>query len=771
MVIFKRSGPGGLLLAVALILCIIAVALGLFPQNPTSSTQEWRRSCWISPCVASRVPGPFWETHYPVGVGFPTAIAVGTNGTVAVADRAGVVQVSAPPYSDPVLVASWLDGGVEVAAVGPDGTVALVDGGGMLYVLTPPYADSVPVERPRFSGFVESVAVGPDGTVALVEGGGMLYVLTPPYADSVPVERPRFSGFVESVAVGPNGTIALVDIDGMLYVLTPPYADPVHVEVVELVGRPEAFAVGSNGTIVLVDSDDTVYVLTPPYAEPDLAQYVGFVGAPVAVAAGPSGTIGLVDSGGFVHVLTPPEISSGVGKLRRVVGGVARVVVGGNGTIAIVDNDGMVHALAPPYSQPVAVERLALPDVVEAVAVGPNGTIAVASRLVVLASTPPYDEASVLRGTLRPARWIWFALALAVIDMVLFLLIFLRRDSTSGDPEEAPRIESDKPIDDPRDATTDFVTLARRIARFVRHPNASVPLTIALTGRWGSGKSSLMKLVHKELVPKKPATDRFPCIWFNAWHHQNESYLFASLMESVRSSLLSEFPISFYVSFHLRLIKLRMARAPYRSILFFAVVAAGLVAIFWMLYAFLEDSRTSSTTYLLLLIPSVPPTLLATTRWNPLKAFSVSPASLIRSSARWIRFPRFRDRLSFRHQFGQAFGEVCNAFGGRRLIIVIDDLDRCRPKQVVEILEAVNFLTANGDCFVLMGIDENQVKHAIGLHHRSIAEEIHRNGNQSKHEARQEYAKNYLEKMINIEVSVPLPHYDDVVTLRGRRTT
>ena len=277
-----------------------------------------------------------------------------------------------------------------------------------------------------------------------------------------------------------------------------------------------------------------------------------------------------------------------------------------------------------------------------------------------------------------------------------------------------------------------------------------------------------MKLVHNELVPKKPITDRFPCIWFNAWHHQNEEYLFASLMESIRSSLLSAFPISGYVSFHLSLLRLRIKRAG--SIVFFTTITAALVALFWMLVAFIASTPPlNPETYLLLLIPPTPPALLATTRWNPMKTFSVTPATLIRSSTRLIQFPRFHDRLSFRHQFGHAFGQVCDAFGGRRLIIIIDDLDRCRPEQVVEILEAVNFLTSNGDCFFLLGLDENQVKHAIGLHHRSIAEEIHRTSNLTNYESRQEYAKDYLEKLINLRVTVPFPDNDDITHKRSHR--
>ena len=104
---------------------------------------------------------------------------------------------------------------------------------------------------------------------------------------------------------------------------------------------------------------------------------------------------------------------------------------------------------------------------------------------------------------------------------------------------------------------------------------------------------------------------------------------------------------------------------------------------------------------------------------------------------------------------------MCKAFGDRRLVILIDDLDRCKPKQVVEILEAVNFLTANGECFVLLGFDEHQVRNAVGLHYKEAAEEMARGKGwstvmMSLYEARQSYADLYLEKLINLEVKVPL---------------
>ena len=88
---------------------------------------------------------------------------------------------------------------------------------------------------------------------------------------------------------------------------------------------------------------------------------------------------------------------------------------------------------------------------------------------------------------------------IALIDVIWLFQMFRRRRSHTESRADAPAIESDIPIRNPEDATIAMVSLSERIARFVRHPDASVPMTIAITGEWGSGKSSLMNLLKAEV--------------------------------------------------------------------------------------------------------------------------------------------------------------------------------------------------------------------------------------------------------------------------------
>jgi KAP family P-loop domain len=77
---------------------------------------------------------------------------------------------------------------------------------------------------------------------------------------------------------------------------------------------------------------------------------------------------------------------------------------------------------------------------------------------------------------------------------------------------------------------------------------------------------------------------------------------------------------------------------------------------------------------------------------------------------------------------------------------------------VVETLEAVNFLVTAGPCFVILGIAPEQVMRCVGLGFKDIAAEMAAANAHTADEGRawrREFAKNYLEKLINVEVPVP----------------
>ena len=588
-----------------------------------------------------------------------------------------------------------------------------------------------------------------------------------------------------AIGFGPDSTIIVGDKNGRVSQSTPPYSQWEELPRLSLAPASAiAIGPGPDSTIVVGDKNGRVFQSTPPYSQWEKLPQFRFPSSvsAIAVGPGPDSTIIVSDEYRRVHRWTPERRWEELPRLSLVPVSAIAIGPGPDSTIIVSDKNGRVFQSTPPYSQWEELPRLSLAPV-SAVAVefGPDSTIIVNDKNGrVFQSTPPYSQwesldpdfpipddllpfAPALKWIpITPALGTWILLVIGFADLFCFVRLFpsdrqaLRMSEVPK--SEVPKIESDKPIDHPAQATKTMRQVATRISLFVRNPDASAPLTFALTGKWGSGKSSLMKLVERDLND-----DGCPCVWFNAWHHQNETHLFAALMESIRRNAVPRSLLG-YLKFHINLARLRIREFQTPVILLVLLLVVSLPLSDWLKSVLATDQPWLIPSAIAAALPTTVALLVAINRWNPLKAFRVTPASLVRASSALIQFPRFQDRLSFRHQFGRAFGEVCKAFGDRRLVIIIDDLDRCRSEQVVEILEAVNFLTSSGECFVLLGIDEDQVKRAVGLYYKDIAEERARGTQQTadgvsqtgNYQARQSYAEHYLKKLINMNVKVPV---------------
>jgi hypothetical protein len=93
--------------------------------------------------------------------------------------------------------------------------------------------------------------------------------------------------------------------------------------------------------------------------------------------------------------------------------------------------------------------------------------------------------------------------------------------------------------------------------------------------------------------------------------------------------------------------------------------------------------------------------------------------------------------------FREAFEALLmEADGIRKVVVLVDDLDRCLPPTIMATLEAIKlFLSVKGMAFVLAA-DEDLIREAIGVHLESTA--------------KSGFAKLYTEKIIQLPVSLPV---------------
>jgi hypothetical protein len=419
-----------------------------------------------------------------------------------------------------------------------------------------------------------------------------------------------------------------------------------------------------------------------------------------------------------------------------------------------------------------------------------------------------------------PAPWYYVSLALVLAFLAPAVPRPVKESAAvAGSPEpvtsakgsavDAPKsvgavaniLVSDKPLEepDPRVDMLELNAIALALSNFLRNENTRPPLTIAVTAKWGAGKTSLMNLTARDLR-------RFGVqpVYFNPWHHQAEADLAAFLFQSILQRGIPRFldPTGAGLLFRLKLLRVRWAR--YRVKAFAVAVTAALILgyllasgtspwgalaefvpavmalVTWLIAQFngsgggasdspVSGSGASSLVFIGTMIAVIG------SIYRGLTSFGVKPAQLLVSSGEASTSKERESKTAFRERFARDFADVTRALDPRDMLILIDDLDRCQHATVLNVLEGVNFLTSNGDCFVMLGMDQEIVRRAVGLGFKELAQEIAlydkpvgweaRTPLELEQMARDKFARQYLEKLVNIFVPVPVAGPEQVAAM------
>ncbi|WP_354065015.1 P-loop NTPase fold protein [Bradyrhizobium sp. RT6a] len=381
------------------------------------------------------------------------------------------------------------------------------------------------------------------------------------------------------------------------------------------------------------------------------------------------------------------------------------------------------------------------------------------------------------------ATWYFFFGIPALLLSGLLLIRAWRADPAPPQQSIEEVATSDQPLRWNEPDARSLKPLARSLSRFLRNINTQPPLTLAITGRWGSGKSSLMNLLMSDL-------QRYGgrAVWFNAWHHREEEHLLAALFEAIRR----EAPPGWWswpgLVFRARLLWMRSKRQVINLVYCALFVGIALLTVRVALNDDPKDvdriaervigffgndvAESGRAALSLALAGSGGLALLALRLRGKLVALPANPAKLVFALARRASLGDFSDKLAFRHRFGEQFRDVCSALLTRTspgLVILIDDLDRCPPGDVLKILEAVNYLVSVGPCIVVLGMDRRQIEYCVGLGFEKLVEGLPEDEliyasdeTPDKSGKQRAFARHYLEKLINIEV--PVPALDDAAT-------
>jgi hypothetical protein len=271
-----------------------------------------------------------------------------------------------------------------------------------------------------------------------------------------------------------------------------------------------------------------------------------------------------------------------------------------------------------------------------------------------------------------------------------------------------------------------------------------LPISIGLFGDWGSGKSSVMKMLENKLKDK----ERVVTITFNGWVFEGYDDAKSALIEAILKAIIKEKKVSAKgIEAAENLLKkvdwLRFGKLAITNIgipIAKAYATGGLSLIGDGLAKFADLFENPSE-------------LAEKLQGEEGKKLKSELKGIIKSEKEnKNQTPQVvRD---FRKEFENTI-EECNIDS---LVIMIDDLDRCTPERIIDNLEAIKlFLNVKKTVFII-GADRRIVRHAI--QHRYKANDI-RDSEIGDYEA---LVTDYLEKLIQVPYILPKLSESEVET-------
>jgi len=277
------------------------------------------------------------------------------------------------------------------------------------------------------------------------------------------------------------------------------------------------------------------------------------------------------------------------------------------------------------------------------------------------------------------------------------------------------------------------------LIRSVITDQSVLPVTVGVFGDWGGGKSSIMKMLHKELSSEQAYPD-VVCLYFNGWTF--EGY------EDAKSALLS--------SILIQLGEHKKFGPKTRD-----WVVKLLKRVKWMELGKMAVKNVG-----------VPLTVAAITGGiGGVPAAAAAVGSAIASGVggkqddsgdgsaeiNWFDLieanPEKPDVMSVR-KFRDEFAKMLAKTGISSLIVLIDDLDRCLPERLIETLEAIKLFVAVPKTAFVIGADPRIVRHAISTRYVKRQFEHTVETPDVRHEEAG-LVQDYLEKLIQVPYQLP----------------
>lgn len=231
------------------------------------------------------------------------------------------------------------------------------------------------------------------------------------------------------------------------------------------------------------------------------------------------------------------------------------------------------------------------------------------------------------------------------------------------------------------------------------------PLTLGIYGSWGSGKSSLMTMIRCR-IEEHDTEKKVLTLWFNAWRYEGRDEAQSALIHAILAKLKDQRSLSEKAGALFKDIKKSVS-----ALKFAKTITKSAITLTPDIQGFLDSFEKQSE--------SVAETM---------------------------------------ESFEKKFAELVEELGLDRIVVFIDDLDRCSSQKVIETFETIKLFLNIPECTFVIGADPDKIERAIV--------EVFLVRSEDSHKAKP-YARDYMEKIVTLPFRIPEQGFRHIACYTG----
>ncbi|MBZ9872946.1 KAP family NTPase [Mesorhizobium sp. BR1-1-9] len=268
-----------------------------------------------------------------------------------------------------------------------------------------------------------------------------------------------------------------------------------------------------------------------------------------------------------------------------------------------------------------------------------------------------------------------------------------------------------------------YEPIARTVVKLIRE-KSSEPLSIGLHGDWGAGKSSALLMIGRAFADE----DSTLCVRFNGWLFEGYDDAKAVLIETIVAELLKK---------RSTLAKVKEKAGDVLKSINWFKVARTLGSAALTFYSGMPQGD------ILKGVSKIADSVMA----DPKAVLTGDTFKKILDGAQeHFTAEKPEDTAPDRmHQFRKDFQDLLDVAQIDRLVVLVDDLDRCLPKTAIATLEAIRLFLFVPKASFVIAADEGMIEYAVRDHFPDLPASSGVNT----------YARSYLEKLIQVPFRMP----------------